>query len=141
MKTKFNVKELEVLGVKLGGIEVEAEFSPKEILEMYQIQKKVIADLPMLTDMFASAIVNAFDNVVAIKEYVEGAEEEIQENPMRFSVPRVEMDEETCDGNCKECNEEHKDKETAVKEFLSRLTGIPVEKIQSMKDLDKNAQG
>ena len=46
MKAKFNVKEIGIKDFKIGGIEIETEFSPSELLELYKLQREILKDIP-----------------------------------------------------------------------------------------------
>ena len=124
MKAKFNVKGLELGNFKLGGVEIETEFSPKELYDIYQIQREVINDLPeILCDLARGYI--AFEDINSkIMEYMNDDCEE-----------REECEEQAPLNNMP--------KEEVIKDIISRLTGMSVEDI-NLKKIDKrdiDAQG
>lgn len=58
MKLRFKLGnvEIEELGIKLGGVEIETEFSLEETAGVYELQKRAIKELPeILTDLKTGA--------------------------------------------------------------------------------------
>ena len=124
MKAKFNVKGLELGNLKLGGIEIETEFSPKELYDIYQIQREVINDLPeILCDL--------------AKGYI--AFEDINSKVMEY----INDDCEECEGCEEQAPLKNMPKEEVIKDLISRLTGVSVEnlKIEKIDKRDIDAQG
>lgn len=78
MKLKFKVGNIEVkeMGLNFGGIEIETEFTLEETTGVYDLQKKVIKELPeILTDLKDGAM--KFQELD--KEFNETARKEIED--------------------------------------------------------------
>ena len=95
MKAKFNVKEIGIKDFKIGGIEIETEFSPSELLELYKLQREILKDIPEILCELARGYATYEELSDKLYAYLNGElDEELEEENNELDKEEIDKQKE-----------------------------------------------